>query len=88
MRADGPTACWQCRKAFNKRPDGSLVFSVYQDEIGNPHRVHITCMESLKQEPRITAQIGDTLEASYETHDRLEDARELRESGAYREKMK
>ena len=75
----GPAKCWQCRGPFNKRPDGSLVFATHVDAIGNEHRVHKSCGERLgpRYKP-VTAQVGDALESAGETHDRLEDSRELR----------
>ena len=70
--------CWQCRKKLEKRADGTLIFVVHKDEIGNEHRVHKICGASLGRQTRVTAQTGDTLESMGEFHDRQEDIRELR----------
>lgn len=52
----GPTKCWQCRKKLEKRADGSLIFAVFTDQIGNPHHAHKTCMQTLRAQKTITAQ--------------------------------
>lgn len=74
-----PLKCWQCRKPFNKRDDGSPIFTTYVDAIGNEHKVHKICGETLGPRYRqITAQPGDELENMAEFHSRQEDARETR----------